>query len=184
MKLSIALLIMFCSFLWHDNPYSKTPPVVIKAILLSSYDFPQNDIRKLGSDSLCYFLFDIKILNISKKPTKFIIYDCTPGSNIVMESTQFIKCANTCLGNSRMFYELKPSEELTFPLIVKTKSINSNNKIRIGWAFLTKENVGNVDNYFNVLEKAFTTFENVIWSDLIQLDRSGGKPIQLRSVRE
>jgi hypothetical protein len=176
----ISLLIVFCTCVYHDKTQDEKCQLTVNAILRGSYDLTQNGINELNPDSICYFLIEIKLVNNSKESSKFIFYDCTPISNIVLASKEFKICTNSCLSNARMLFELKPNEELSFPIIIKSKSKNAYDKIRIGWAFLTKENLGAIENFDNILEKAHTKYENVIWSNYLQLDRFGGKPLEIR----
>jgi hypothetical protein len=45
---------------------------------------------------------------------------------------------------------------------------------------LTKDNTQSIDNFFKVLEKAKTKYENVIWSNQIYLDIFGGQSIDIK----
>jgi hypothetical protein len=75
---------------------------------------------------------------------------------------------------------LNPGQEFSIPVILESNKKDVFSYLIFGWALLNEENTTDVDNYLNVLQRAKTKYENVIWSNQIKLSTIGGEPIIIK----
>jgi hypothetical protein len=180
MKVLCTFLIIANSFFLSNNKdvnQKKGTELGIKATLRGCYSFSEN---YNSTDSMYYFLIEVKLINNTYDQIEFLTHSCTPVGNLVLESENYKICVNNCRNNQNIPIKLKPGQEFSIPLLLKANKRNANCYIKIGWALLTKENTKSIDNYLKVLEKAKTKYENVIWSNQFYLDTAGGQPIDIK----
>jgi hypothetical protein len=178
----ISAILVFISFFFvssvEEINQNESNKLVLKAIYRGNYSLPTDKFSN-KSDSIYYFLIDVKLINNTNKLVEFITFSCTPIGNIVLKSNTFNICPNNCINNGYFPVKLKTGQEFSIPVILEASKKNADNCIKIGWALLTEDNTKSVDNYLEVLLKAKTKYENVIWSNEICLDRVGGNPIEI-----
>lgn len=176
--LSIILGSQFLSDIEDKNQITESG-LVLKADYRGYYNFPP--VYLSGKyDSTYYFLFDAKLINNTASLVEFLTFSCTPMHNIVLNSKNYRLCQNNCINNQFFSVKLNPGQEFSIPVIIEAKKKHLGNCFKIGWVFLTKDNTKNVDYYFEVLKRAATKYENVIWSNEVCFDELGGHPIEIR----
>lgn len=171
----IAILILFGTQV--SRCQIKNSEIALIAVCRGSYKLNETDAEITKK---YFFLIEISLENHSKKSIEFLTFNCTPINNIIIDSKSLKICPNNCIQNTYFPVKLNPGQTFSIPVILRSGLEDADNEIRIGWAYLTEENTGNVDNYFNVLEEAHTSFKNVIWSNELRLDTLYGHPILIK----
>jgi hypothetical protein len=173
MKITFYFLILIAfSFCSNRKPVAKYD-LVVKSVVKGVFEIPRDSTGKR------IYLMELKIINKADTLIEFLTENCTAGENIVYDSKDIIPVVNNCAGNGIAPIFLRPNQEFSLVFMFTTK--NKFPKIlKIGWILLTREITGSVDNYFNTLEKGYEKFENVIWSNPIELGCCGGFPYEVR----
>ena len=134
MKTFCLCLIIISSFFLsnaEDVNQKNGNGLVLYATYRGYYNFPYN-IEHAETDSLYYFLVEVKLINNTGDIFKFLTATCTPIGNIVPESKDFKICVNNCMRNLNGQIELKPGQEFSIPLILAANKKNINRPIKIG----------------------------------------------------
>lgn len=150
------------------------------AELKGSYELPQIDNSyPFNNGDIIYYIVEVRLINHTDSVIKFITYTCTTIGNIVLSSQDVQKCFNRCSGNSPMIISLKPNQEFSLPIILQSIKSNSNYSIKIGWIFLDAKILPDIDLKLT-LSNPNDMIHNIIWSNSIFLDSSGGKPYEIK----
>lgn len=152
---------------------------VITAVQKGAYNF-QRDYSSLISrnDSIYNYLFEMKIKNNGNEILRFVTFSCSIIDNVVLDSKEIFLCVNNCAKNSMQIIELKPLEELIFPIILQTNQKNAYNHLKIGFVLIQPSK--NINNFKEELYMKKKNFENIVWTSIIQLHPASGTPYELR----
>ena len=180
----IYLILSIITFISCSNTVTKqkVPGLIVKTELKGCYRLPQFEGSFLiNGDSIIYFLVDFKIINKSEQSIEFITYSCTSVENIVVNNKSVRLLANRCSGNGPMLVELKPMQSFSLPIIIQTNIKNAFTNIIDGWIYIDKvsESIYSFHDIYKLLTKKKANLEDVIWSDSLYLDASGGKPFEV-----
>ena len=150
-----------------------TSSLSLNAVLKGVFDFPK------VSTGNRYYLIELKIKNTSTTQIEFLTHSCTPGENLVFDSSNIIPVINTCVSNRLRPVILKPNQEFSVVSII-TSSSSFPEALKVGWIFLNRENTKSSDEYFNTLFKSREKGENILWSSPLKLGDWGGEPYEIR----
>jgi len=173
------LLNLLCIGNCDKQTLFNEPGIYFKAILRGSFNLPEIDAYNSENDSIYYFLVEAKLINSTNSSFEFLTYTCTTVGNIVVENKNIAPCVNNCSGNSLITIKLKPKQEFSLTVILKTFKANTYENVKIGWLLLNQNMVSH-DDYRKVLEINREKLVNVIWSNPIYLDESISLPYEIR----
>lgn len=155
--------------------------MVVNAQVRGCYNLPQNEKPIYGnSDSLLFFIVDVKVINTSNQPVSFFTYSCSIGENLILDNKLISLCASRCSGNGPIKLELKSKQTLSIPIILQVPRKISLLKAKIGWIYIDKtvENI-TFSDYYKLIQNKKKILQDVIWSNIFNLDFSGGKPYDI-----
>jgi len=158
--------------------YEDKEPIGIgvKAVVKAVYSLPQEEETH-------YFLVEVKLINNSDTLLESVTYSCTTYINIIYDTDKLKLFKFPCAGNYPIVLKLKPKQEFSIPILLKSKPDTSVSldPVRFGFVVLNPKIIDftNVhDKLIEIREKR----ENVIWSDPIYFDPANGRPYEIKTI--
>ena len=176
----ICFLVTSCS---NTVINQKESGLITKVELKGCFQLPQHeDAFIINDDSMLYYLIDVKLVNTSDRSIEFITYSCTSVGNIVLDNKLFRICVNRCSGNAPMLLVLRPKQEFYLPIILQTNIRDTIDRIKVGWIYIGRDNESiSTSGYMpKLLTRKRINLEDVIWSEPLCLNSSGGIPFTIR----
>jgi len=115
MKSNLLMIFLF-SIMSCQSGVSKQKDtgIIVKAELRGCFELPQHDDPSIISDSILFYLIDVKLTNTSNESIGFITYTCSSANNIILDNKAIRVSINRCSGNGPMPIELKPHKNYRY----------------------------------------------------------------------
>ena len=148
------------------NSLTTEHKLILKVVQIGTYNFPWDN-------NYCYCSIDIKLINNTDSVCKFYAYSCITSFSVIMDPNEGNLCGQQCSLNYPTLFVVKPKQTLSIPVILQANPNMMDYSVRFGLVMVIPGSFS-IDKFREVLVNMKKNKENVLWSDPVMLQSTGG----------